>query len=456
MSTDLETVEKKILGEIYASPLLPEVLHHLCDVVGPRFAGSKEEKEAAGYLAGQLETMGLANVRQEPFPVTTWERGGPASVGIESPVRSAFPATALPFSPDTGPGGLSAPLLALPDGTPEEFEAAGDRVKGRIVLTREGVPPDYPRTVHRAEKYGRAVEAGAAGFLFAHPDPGGLDPTGCARFGREAEIPAAGLSFENGKRLERLDARGEVRLALVTRGAVRPARSQNVIGEIPGSGDGQEWIAVGGHLDTHDICPGARDNTSGVCVVLEAARALLASGFRPAHTIRFLAFGAEEIGLAGSSAYVERLGGEVGNIRLMINVDSPPQRSPLGYVFQRGAEAASWFEPLARAWRREVPILSGLHPHSDHFPFFRAGAPVANFAAPGSGYKGGRGFGHTVADTPDKVDVAALRSATDLLARTLVRLASPGGLRLSTRAPADAQAILETAGLSASMRYEGC
>ncbi|MHC5079705.1 MAG: M28 family peptidase, partial [Planctomycetota bacterium] len=103
---------------------------------------------------------------------------------------------------------------------------------------------------------------------------------------------------------------------------------------------------------------------------------------------------------------------------------------------------------------RPVPILPGLHPHSDHFPFFLAGVPVANLAAPGSGHKGGRGWGHTIADTLDKVDIQALRLAVEVLARSLIRLAEPGGLRLPPRSPAEVETVLQDLGLAASLKFE--
>ncbi|MCU0723054.1 MAG: M20/M25/M40 family metallo-hydrolase, partial [Planctomycetes bacterium] len=416
-------MDRALLGEIYASDALRETLFDLCDRIGPRFAGSAGERAAALYVRSRLRAFGLRNATLEPFAFQGWTRGRPASVEVRSPLRRTLPALALPYSPDTGPKGTAAPLSVLPDGTPEDFRQAGRALRGSIVLVREGVPPGYPRAVHRAEKFGRSVAAGARGFLFANPEPGGLEPTGCARFGREAEIPAAGLSREAGDFLRRLADRGPVKAVLRAFGATRPARSQNVFAEIPGRSG--ETLIVGGHLDSHDISPGAVDNAAGICVVLEAARALSAVGFRPAHTIRFVAFGAEEVGLLGSQAHARRLRARAAGVRWMVNVDCPPQEGAVAFEIHRAGDADPFFRRLSTELGREVPAGRGLHAHSDHYPFFLAGIPVANLAAPPrpSARKGGRGFGHTAADTPDKVDLEGLRSAADVLSRTLVRLA---------------------------------
>ena len=69
-----------------------------------------------------------------------------------------------------------------------------------------------------------------------------------------------------------------------------------------------EWVVVGGHRDAWS--PGAADNISGTVTVLEAARAfaeLARRGVRPARTIVFATWDAEEWGLIGSTEWVEEM-----------------------------------------------------------------------------------------------------------------------------------------------------
>ncbi|MDP2183762.1 MAG: cell wall-binding repeat-containing protein [Actinomycetota bacterium] len=68
--------------------------------------------------------------------------------------------------------------------------------------------------------------------------------------------------------------------------------SRNVVAELPGSLPGV--IVLGAHIDTKSPSPGANDNASGVGVTLELARNL-ALAETPLPTVRFVAFGAEEI-----------------------------------------------------------------------------------------------------------------------------------------------------------------
>jgi hypothetical protein len=103
--------------------------------------------------------------------------------------------------------------------------------------------------------------------------------------------------------------------------------SSNVIAEIPGSSGRQ--IIVGAHYDTapsssfldRTNLEGTNDNASGVGVLLELAERI--SGTNPKHTVKFILFGAEEVGLIGARYYADNMSPEeVDSTILMINMDS--------------------------------------------------------------------------------------------------------------------------------------
>lgn len=82
----------------------------------------------------------------------------------------------------------------------------------------------------------------------------------------------------------------------------------DTFGMIRGATYPDEWVMVGGHRDAWS--PGAADDISGTVTVLEAARAfarLARAGVRPARTIVFATWDAEEWGLIGSTEYVEEM-----------------------------------------------------------------------------------------------------------------------------------------------------
>ncbi len=103
--------------------------------------------------------------------------------------------------------------------------------------------------------------------------------------------------------------------------------SSNVIAELPGTDpelESQTYI-LGAHLDSinsdgeNESAPGADDNGSGVALMLEAARIL--SQYEFDRTIRFAAWGAEELGLHGSSYYATNIDPEKEDLRGKFNYD---------------------------------------------------------------------------------------------------------------------------------------
>jgi hypothetical protein len=95
----------------------------------------------------------------------------------------------------------------------------------------------------------------------------------------------------------------------------------NVVGILRGASNPDRMHVIGAHYDTAGPSPGADDNASGTAAVLEAARAIAQTGCRPAETIVFVAFAAEESGLAGSKAFVAALGDRKDDVADMICLD---------------------------------------------------------------------------------------------------------------------------------------
>ncbi|MCL2376421.1 MAG: M28 family peptidase [Defluviitaleaceae bacterium] len=95
--------------------------------------------------------------------------------------------------------------------------------------------------------------------------------------------------------------------------------SQNVILTVPGYSDSARKIIVGAHYDTPPY-PGASDNASGTALLLESAQRMLEMDNY--HTIVYVFFGAEEVGLMGAFFYYDSLTyDERDNIIFMANAD---------------------------------------------------------------------------------------------------------------------------------------
>jgi hypothetical protein len=184
-------------------------------------------------------------------------------------------------------------------------------------------------------------------------------------------------------------------------------KALNLFAEIPGSELADEVIEVNAHYDTVSGSPGASDNSSGVAIVLEMARVL--AGGAPSRTIRFCFFAAEESGLDGSRAHVERiLQPDTPEVVALINLDSvgfyseepdsqkAPVRIPLvtwlpstgNFIAVIGTFSTGWlgniFEASADAYVPQLKYYSANRIggffkdalRSDHAPYWDAGIPA--------------------------------------------------------------------------------
>ena len=79
----------------------------------------------------------------------------------------------------------------------------------------------------------------------------------------------------------------------------------NVIGEIRGSSNPDQYITVGGHLDSWDLAEGAHDDGAGCVQSMELIRVYKKLKIVPKNTIRIVLFADEENGGAGADKYAE-------------------------------------------------------------------------------------------------------------------------------------------------------
>lgn len=101
---------------------------------------------------------------------------------------------------------------------------------------------------------------------------------------------------------------------------------ESVMLTVRGTTEPDKVVIVGGHIDSvagggDSPAPGADDNASGIAVIEEAIRVLTASGYKPAQTIKFIAFAAEEAGLRGSGEIAAAFKKEGVPVQGMLNLD---------------------------------------------------------------------------------------------------------------------------------------
>ncbi len=412
-------IDQKMLGDIHTSSESMDNLTVLCDDFGSRFGGTAGERQAADFFRDKFKEFGLKRPRKEPYRYASWTRGD-TTLEIIDPIQKTIPCISLPYCPSAR---LEGEVAFVGDGAPANFESAGRKLRGKLVVATSRSPRGLGRNVHRLEKYSRSALAGASGFIFMnHYD--GLGPaTGSISDNREAIIPGISVSKEDGSFLQRLmERKGTVRLRLKTRNRTAEKTSWNVVGELPGNTHPDQWVMAGCHYDGHDISQGAMDPVSGMVCVQEAARVLTKyASDRIGCGIRFVAFGTEEIGLIGAKNYVEQHADELDQIRLYINMDSAGGGGRKGIMMHRRPELDDTFAEAKAQMKYDMPYGQGMSAFSDHFPFFEAGVPTCGMADVEATFSG-RGYGHTAHDTLDKIKLADLREASSVLARLLLRV----------------------------------
>jgi Zn-dependent M28 family amino/carboxypeptidase len=434
--TDSETAAW--IGETFTSDAGWNHLETLVDI-GNRMAGQSGEREALEATRDAFAAAGCRDARIEEFEIQGWVRG---DASVETP-HGPQECIALPRSPA---GETSGELVDVGAGLPDDFREA--ELDGKIALVSTTVPDWYDRFVHRREKYYHAVEAGAAGFVFHNHVEGCLPPTGSVGTSDApiGEIPAVGVSREVGARLARR-ATGE-QVSLTVDCETPEATSGNATAVL--GPDTDEELLVTSHADAHDIAEGAMDNGAGTATIVEIATALSRRAEELETKVRFVAFGAEEVGLVGSTVESDRV--DHDQIKAVVNADSNVFGRTLRVTTHGFDELGAAARRVADRFDHPIEVVPDHVPHSDHWPFVRHGVP--GYMINGKTEGRGRGYGHTFADTFEKLEARNLREQAILLTALVADLAR-SSVEIDPREESEIAAELEAAGQAEGMKITG-
>jgi hypothetical protein len=156
-----------------------------------------------------------------------------------------------------------------------------------------------------------------------------------------ATLPQVVLATEHYNRLARMLQQGEaLRMEIDLSVAFHDddLMAYNTIAEIPGTDLKDEFVMLGGHMDSWHSGTGATDNAAGVAVAMEAVRILRALELKPRRTVRIALWTGEEQGLLGSRGYVSEHFKKVARPR---SDDSGGRSSTAEATSAPGAEPAS-------------------------------------------------------------------------------------------------------------------
>ncbi|APW98464.1 peptidase M28 [Halobiforma lacisalsi AJ5] len=397
-----------VVGDAHTSSFHWDVLEDLVDI-GNRMAGQEGERRGAERVKAAFEEVGLRNVALEEFEIDGWWRGNAVLETARSHAETYDADYQVIGLPGTPSGTVEAELVDVGYGRLEDFADAD--LEGNVAMASSETPADHDRRLHRMEKYASAVDAGAVGFVFRNHVEGCLPATGEIGYdNRPGPIPAVGVSREVGRRLLRHAEDGELTVELGVDARNEPTDSVNVVGEV--GPDTDEVVLVTSHVDAHDIAEGANDNGAGTALVCEIARLLKRVEDDLETRVRFVPFGSEEIGLQGASHAAATL--DLENVKCVINLDGAGNSRTLRVNANEFDAVATLFEEVADEYDVPLETDDTISPHGDQWAFVQEGVPASMTSS--SSDSSGRGWGHTHADTLDKLDVRDLRELSVLVA----------------------------------------
>lgn len=426
----------RIIESVMASNEAYAKMEDLCLGIGHRLSGSVNLQRAIAWAVETMKSDGGENVHREKVMVPHWVRGEESATMIQ-PRHLTLNMLGLGGSVATPPGGITAPVIVVAD--EDELNAAGDDVRGKIVLFNKIMPPydpdrgaGYGATVkYRTQGATLAAAKGAVACLVRSVTAHSLytPHTGAMNYGdAKKKIPTAAITVEDTETIAGLTRSGrEVVVNLKMNAKTLPdARSANVIGELRGSTNPEEVVIMGGHFDSWDVGQGAHDDGGGCVIAMEAINVLRKLHLRPRRTIRVVLWTNEENGVAGGKAYAKDHADELQHHVAGIESDS-------GVFAPRGYSVSCTDEAKRDVAIEQINDILSLFP--DSFPPLDAhaggsGTDVgqtrsAGFVLMGHRVEGSKYFNyhHTNADTLDKVNPTELSQNVAVLATTAYILA---------------------------------
>ena len=458
---------------------IANMLSYMADVLGARLTNSNAMDKAQRWAVEEMKRIGLTETYREPFMDygVSWDN---EYVSIHLLEPDYQPMVGYPIAHTPGTNGQQKLQAIIADvRTRQDLETLEGKIRGMAVLStppaiidlsrfetgtpkrsaqelrelEEAVippppgpdpyfsrlypdPPQNPDVLTASERLAFYVKEGVAVVLESSSGwPGAV--RGFARPGAKIDlwsrnatmssVPIVAVTPEHYNRMYRILRRGipvNVEVEVRNSHGTSVEQANNVLGEIPGTDLAQEVVMMGAHFDTWHASPNASDNTSGVAVVLEAARILKAIGAEPRRTIRVALWSGEEQGLYGSRAYVSKHFGNPDDT----DIGTTPEYETFSAYFNQdygpGQYRGIWLQEnehvrqIFKAWMEPFHdmgmttiSLQGVG-STDHVPFDDIGLPAFQFLQARVGGTGG----HTNLDFFDTLPIEDLMKNAVIMA----------------------------------------
>lgn len=399
-----------------------------------RDTGGPGEGMTVDYIAGELEKYGVEYRVHEfdaflSYPVQ-------ATLQVLEPEELSLPAITHSFGRSTGPAGLVADLIYLPD-------ADVKRGAGRCVLLDGLLSP---------VKVLEGTHAGVAALIFANYEWYIHNMIATTIWGTPAlsqmeripGIPVVSINNESGNRLKHLLDRGPVRVKIVTEVNTGWFKSRLPEAVIPGTEEPEKFVLAGGHYCSWHV--GITDNATGDACLLELARILHQHKEQLRRSVRIAWWPGHSHGrYSGSTWYADTFWEDLArNCIAYHNIDSPGVRGATQYVARHTTAELEGFakDAIFQVTGQSKPPVHRPSRAADQ-SFLAIGVPsISCYPFLPEGHRdrrpwtGGSAMGwwwHTEYDTADKCDLETLANDVKLSLAVIAGLCTARVLPLDFR-----------------------
>ena len=324
LSINAQAQDAKTIRTIYDLALTQseayENLRVLCKEIGHRLSGSEGADSAVVWGQRVLGKLELDTIYLQEITVPHWERGRKEKAYFYNEKgKNMLDVCALGGSISTGMNQFIKGDVLEVKSLDEVNNLPDSLVKGKIIFYNRPMDPKKISTFSAYgscvdQRYSGAIEAAKKGAIAVvvrsmNVRQDDFPHTGSMAYKEEVDsIPAFAISTNGADYLsENITKYDNLELNLKSFCKSYPDKiSHNVIGEIKGSEFPDEYITVGGHLDSWDMGEGAHDDGAGVVQSIEVLHLLNLMNIKPKHSIRVVLFMNEENGNRGGKHYAER------------------------------------------------------------------------------------------------------------------------------------------------------
>lgn len=311
---------------------------------GNRSSSSTGHELSANYIAQKLLAAGY-DVKMVPYSYTSYKQIGQAQMEQVAPAMISYEEEKefmiMPYS-------SSSRVSANVTGVDIQLGLGNESTSGCEVEDFSKFPAGNIALIQRgacsfAQKAINAQLAGASGvIIFNQGNEETRKEIFSGTLGNDSnlKITVASVAYELGEKLSQIK---DLKISLTAQTKIGTDVSHNVIAETK-SGNGDNVIMIGSHLDGVEAGPGINDNGSGSSGILEVA--IKMADMKLNNKIRFAWWGSEELGLIGSTKYVEALSdSEKNKIALYLNFDMIASPNYMIGVFDGNASLTDYKAP---------------------------------------------------------------------------------------------------------------